>query len=331
MTTPLIGDWRILIAFAFLLGVGNAEAASCGTIDHRAEMGPVWNQVRLHDPGWCSSYTASDLLSFRLKEKISAVGLALDFDYNVDVDKSVSRPWQSGGGSIKRIIEGGLQQGLCYEKDLNSQNFSVPGEKGETTENTTQILQEIDKIRTQYNPKNWDQVCRVDLNKVEQMFPRIDLPGLTSIVQKSTPSNFIGNLEKQDCQKNPVKVPSGLHVTEEDLTKNNAPAILASLNQQLNSGNIVGIEYDSFYIMGPQRQRSAKANNEDTSHSSSIVGRQLNPSTGKCEYLIRNSWGTYLIGPHGNFYADGLKVEQGNVWVSEELLTQMLNAIVYLN
>lgn len=50
-------------------------------------------------------------------------------------------------------------------------------------------------------------------------------------------------------------------------------------------------------------------------HASVIMGRQFNEETGKCQYMIQNSWGTDCSG-----YPDHLKCEDGKFWIDEDLL-----------
>jgi hypothetical protein len=60
-------------------------------------------------------------------------------------------------------------------------------------------------------------------------------------------------------------------------------------------------------------------------HSSLVIGRRMNPSAGKCEYLVRNSWGTSCYP-----YSRDWSCENGNIWVEADVLTRNTYGYFYL-
>ena len=76
-----------------------------------------------------------------------------------------------------------------------------------------------------------------------------------------------------------------------------------------------GIGYASKVLKDPSVKCMEKdgktADSECGLHGSIIIGRKRNPKSKKCEYLVRNSWGTSC-----NSYPD-LECESGNIWVPE--------------
>ncbi|MCM2322871.1 MAG: hypothetical protein NDJ90_06380 [Oligoflexia bacterium] len=57
---------------------------------------------------------------------------------------------------------------------------------------------------------------------------------------------------------------------------------------------------------------------KDSLHSMLVIGKRRNPESGRCEFLLRNSWGTDC-GPSGvNF-----KCENGSIWVDADTLARV--------
>ena len=80
------------------------------------------NNVRDQDGvGWCYAYTAADLLSYRLKKKISAVSL---YNSGVSIEADIASA-KGAGSNISEAITSYLNKnnGLCLEEDLPSSDF----------------------------------------------------------------------------------------------------------------------------------------------------------------------------------------------------------------
>jgi len=76
--------------------------------------------------------------------------------------------------------------------------------------------------------------------------------------------------------------------------------------------------FSTSYVSQENRE---KYNERCGNHASVIMGRQFNNETGKCQYMIQNSWGTDC-----SYYPDHLKCEDGKYWIDEDLLkTSALN------
>ena len=56
-------------------------------------------------------------------------------------------------------------------------------------------------------------------------------------------------------------------------------------------------------------------------HASVVAGREFNPKTGECEYLIKNSWG------RGAKYDSSLRAEEGYVWMPKSYLSEGLQSV----
>ena len=81
------------------------------------------NNARNQDTvGWCYAYTAADLLSYRLKKRISAVSL---YNSGQEIEQDIKSSESARGGDIKSSIDSYLtkKNGLCLEENLPSNDF----------------------------------------------------------------------------------------------------------------------------------------------------------------------------------------------------------------
>ncbi len=111
--------------------VPHSQNENCGEVkDLGLEMGSIHNQVSL---GTCFSYAAADLLSFKLRRKISAASLAVQSnkERNPLTDRLRSNIKESSsieGGMMGDAINAGIKNGLCLERDFPSE-YSGDGRK----------------------------------------------------------------------------------------------------------------------------------------------------------------------------------------------------------
>jgi hypothetical protein len=61
------------------------------------------------------------------------------------------------------------------------------------------------------------------------------------------------------------------------------------------------------------------------SHASLVIGKRPNPKTGKCEFLIQNSWGTDC-----SAYSKDWKCDHGKIWVNADVLSKNIQTYSYL-
>jgi len=84
----------------------------------------------------------------------------------------------------------------------------------------------------------------------------------------------------------------------------------------------VGISYCSSVLAeGKSFKPKVWADDECKRHASIIIGRQRNPKTNRCEFLIRNSWGS-----EGKYSPDWtFEKEKGQVWVDAAVMGRAIH------
>ena len=237
--------------------------------------------------GWCVVYSMSDALTFAVGEPVSAMDLSFThydkFNYSGKLDIV-------GQNSVTVYMENLRDVGYCPESVIPS-NQTSSSNLGNVS--TITILQSFQKIYEDYEAKGKPENYCVDCIKGYEKSIKPSLPGATtdlvqSVLQKNHSSSVKAykDLMDQLCEGKRVKVYPGykyiptinLHgkristVLDEALDNNSMPAI--GINDA-NTFSSLGGDSSSPYGNG---------------HSMLVVARRV-AANGKCEYLIRNSWG----------------------------------------
>lgn len=82
-----------------------------------------------------------------------------------------------------------------------------------------------------------------------------------------------------------------------------------------------GKDFDCKFVNIPMLSVAADRGN----HISLVIGQRPHPKTGRCEFLVRNSWGTGC-----SVYSSDWQCENGNIWVDAEALLRNTDKISYL-
>lgn len=240
---------------------------ACTKIDEIKNDAVNMDNIRNQDSlGWCYAYVASDLLSYKFNTRLSAISFS---------SREKSLKDQMGnkalqGGDVRMAIIDAYDRirGFCLESSLKSSDYEFCKFK-----DLSEILNFI----------SWD--AGSDINNciekdLREIFPNISL----STVRASSEAAKITYLEKlidQHCQKNKLvrnlpRIRTFLkpHATSEQ--------VVNVIDRELEKRNPVAWAFDS-----------NKLTNENGAgeHAVLVVGREFNESTGRCEYLARNSWG----------------------------------------
>jgi hypothetical protein len=141
---------------------------------------------------------------------------------------------------------------------------------------------------------------------------------------------FMKQLAEKECSGR-MKEMSQIYC--EDISLNNDLGIISEIDQQLERGSPAGISYCSSILKNKSylgrisfQQDSKKSfwktQTECGKHASVVIGRKTDHS-GKCHYLIRNSWGKNAK------YA--WETSDGDVWVEEKALRKNITDVHIIN
>lgn len=299
---------RFLFVLIFLVSTySSVRAQSCSSVDLRRTpggraLGDVRNQGAM---GWCASFTAADLISFKQREKISGLGVAIHWTNRsvnpitwmrrkINGTVPILENASSHTGFVTRSLRGRFQ---CLERDLPSDDNNA--------NSLRRTLDKIADVKKEYD--RTEQCSAPAVQTVRSMFPRLTVPDIMSVLRNSALQDVHKNLMYRNCRHSYVSVDS----TELSLSKD-----WAELDRQLSRGNLVAFAYNGRVL------QNAHSSDSKMNHTSSFVGRRMR--AGKCEYLVRNSWGRSC-----NYYDRTYPCEQGNVWVPKENLIRSAGDFFY--
>lgn len=282
---------------------------SCSPMDVSKDLGPVRNQDTV---GWCYAFTAADLLSYKMKQRISATDIAMN--YSDGWIKDLSKKYFSknetdfSGGEIYTAIGKAQERGVCLEKNLP-----------DTDNGLGELKYQMDRIESfQENPR---RDCEADLRSLQNLFPKVSLQDYLKIIKTANRANFMKVLQNTSCHPRIKRQkPFEIH-TEQALIRefSNTEKIFQNIDQQLSKNNVVGVAYDRNTVLFNQEDGASSP------HASVIVGRQFNKGSGQCLYLIRNS-----DGPSCAPYPKEFKCVKGNIWIPKEVLARKVTSVTYI-
>lgn len=276
----------------------------CSDIDLRSEtMGPNRYQGKV---GWCFAYATADVASYKLGKKISASSLAFTYYQALQPDVKDLKISTLTGGNDQGTLNYSNEE-LCLEEDMPSENFSVP----ECNFNTSDIQEVLSFIENKIQSKNELSYC--DKKIFNTLFPNLTEDDINSIGSNDqiTVYKKLLSFNKLNCQYKKIR---SLKISLKN-GLSTSPNLINDVDIQLEKNNPVVINYNAGFLV----------NNADLkayyNHYSSIFGRRLNKETNKCEYLIRNTWGTDC-----SVYPKEIqkKCEAGSVWIEREQINKNL-------
>ncbi|MFM6930381.1 MAG: C1 family peptidase [Bdellovibrio sp.] len=281
------------------------EKKSCSGVDLRPAMGPPRSQDSM---GWCYAFTVADLVSYKLKKQVSAADIALSYNQGVLSDTLRifgSTEDQFSGGFTTSAFKSAKKAGYCLEKDLPSEDNSGADLKTRLT-----AVDNMGRLAV-----NGQVSCDQFYKKASSMFPNVKIEDMRAILSQSSRDDYFKKLVDKTC-KNRI---SGQNLDMAYMLNLDDSSFGKKIDAQLSAKNPVEFAYDSSIL------EDARGKEGRTDHSSVIVGRRFNQSSGQCEYLIRNSWGKSC-----GFYDSSYACEGGNVWIPKAKVLKGARDATYL-
>lgn len=294
----------------------------CTYIDFRSKLPKIRDQDSV---GWCYAYTAADLVSFKMGVEVSPIDIANATEASQDTymaslksaflgatDKV--RALDKGVSSMSIPIEASSKRGFCRDDDLPLREKTIVEGR--------QVLKEYFKLLEKIqNSDQAERTCGFSVNVIQSYFPNLSTTHIQQILKDNSSMPLADRLINASCKNRVIpKEKIQLKIAADKLSPWGKK--LESVNQLLESGRPAAIAYLARVYLG-ENDPNVLANKDG--HASSIVGRKWDPSSGKCEYLIRNSFGKSCA-----FYRFPEKCEEGYIYVPAEVLMKDTHEVSYV-
>lgn len=304
-----------MIGILFVLFSAAVYAVDCPEVNlYKKKDSPLLKQP-IYDQdgaGICYAYASADLINYELAEqgndqlKVDPVWAAYTF----------SSKWRHGltdGGITAQTIRSLNREGICppdkVQSQLNefAQSTGLNGpeiiyfletyfeELSKINADKKNVMNDEDKFDTAYanayiNVKAYHPEVLQCVEKFEQHLMTIDL--LHKNVFKVFAKNIFSNCDKKTVNKNYHFNVNGLltHVMPNEMLNNKIRSVLSEESGPVAIGYCANVltdkNYDGIMSVGARIPK-----NGCLSHESSLVGSRT--KDGQCQFLLRNSWGSY--------------------------------------
>jgi len=301
----------------------DSDSKNCGHVDLRSKFGEVRDQDTI---GWCYAFTAADLIGFKTGIRVSAADIAAI--YASEMKSSAWSRFFSNEGEISRAggdeyyaVDRIKKIGLCKEDDFPSEYFA---ENKDTKDFVEMLEKSSEKTRVQYLTSDLPSIGKSNIleskNSQCRQFNNFglsqsQLSTIKDVVDKTMPSRALYDLAVNSCRGKRISADLPNLDFKWSSEDGGPKAMIGYMDSKLNSNLPIAITWHPEFSQGNRRLQKG-------THASIVVGRRLNETTGKCEYLVRNSWGKSC-----NYVAE-LSCEAGNVWIPREMAHQVVERVV---
>lgn len=318
----------LITLLPLLFSFNIAQAESCETVDLRDQLGPILNQ---DGTGLCYAYTAADIVSFKVGKRVSPVDIAMQYvkrrdelmyrkglnskylnEINSDRKNDISH-----GGFVRYALSYSQEAGFCEDSKINSNNFRTDRDLFRGLVNLNQLsLQE-------YSLNDSSTATCSKLSQIQKIFPGVTMADIQNTANQSNLMNVGAKIANEACEPRfktttPLRFKnlSNPGARNEILTNSQFNEIDSVLSKKQPLS--ISIKMDKIYNFG----RSSIST--QPRHAITLAGRKMNPATGKCEYILKNSWG-----PECDRYYK-VRCEGGYVFVPEDIFKAQVYAADYI-
>lgn len=301
--------------FSFIVALSAFAQDTCPNIDLRDDynFGPVRNQKRL---GWCYAYAITDMFSFYAKQRVSAFDVAMSLyrehpEYGIDTKPYIT---DISGGRADWTFASVIKNGMCAERKVSSQgNITSPSYR--MVEDIVKAALALDRTEPQFSLEIRKMVLQ-NAWRLHVIFPSTSVEELILAFQKmvTQPRPFVSLVD--DVCGERIALPNT------KITVRRYPdsrMMIAALQERLNSRNPVVISYSGSSLKNVNYEG-------DANHNSSILGMRKT-NDGKCEFLLRNSWGPVNKARYDRTLQPGYN--NGYLWIPQVTMEKMTKYLYY--
>jgi len=356
---------QYFILLAVALTVSNGFAANAGPVDsfdsptrcqkvRLDRIGgpfdkiPVYNQKvgSQSDPDICYAIAAAELtdayrfqhgdsldrltspLSIALKSRATEVeSSSKPRPLNSNLDDSDPITFMIGGGSITGALGANRGNSVCDQRWLESNVKLI---------NDTVTAQPVDRFLLDSVPSGSDlnsqliskAISAVNSTCAGHTFPiqfpepkEQDQPGNNRLMDELTLATKL--------QSHSLSEEEGKKLTEDFLSLYDHEHKIQTLGETVTSlmdganPHAVGIGYLYSAVQATGNEGSTGA------HASVIIGRRISPETGKCEFLVRDSYGSSCLDKAGH-PRYSLPCENGSIWINSRSLMEQTVSLTWI-
>lgn len=258
--------------------------------------------------GWCYAFSAADLVSFKIKKRISAFDVATQFHESIRSSlvkrftHNKTMHMLESGGNIEEALEAASGRPMCSEAELPSDY---------NNNSMYDYVSQVESLKAANSPS---ATCE----GVKKLFPSLLADEVKNILSAYKGEERTMQLALASC-KNKIQVPK---IRYQSFKVKDDPS-LKDLDKQLDAGNILAFDHDPrFFILGPDYTPKKI----DYTHIATVVGRKF--INGQCMYKIKGS-----SGRNKNYkYASPYKENNsgGYVWVDKKTLAKFSEKFTYV-
>jgi hypothetical protein len=292
-----------------------------------------WDTPRDQDGvGWCYAFAASDVLTSVMGVPVSAADLSYSYLNKVSENSIQRLIHQMIGqnknglfevGFVRPVLKHAELYGICEEARLPSQSFMV-STQGKDIIDAINILDEIKKRITSQRTNNYLECINSDeLKVIKQFFPGIDAKAVVEIIKSNyedSLNQILYNISEKYCGIKRRKAPSQIRFKSEVIGLSSYQSLFTAMDRALINGTTPAIS-------GQYRMYDHKSD-FISGHSAVVLARRF--SRGKCQYLIRNSWGRGCNGyDHPNLRKEDCDAKTGTLWMDEAHIKKYIKMVDY--
>ena len=276
--------------------------------------------------GWCGAYASADSLSFAVGEPVSAIDVTINHYAN---NSSGNTPLKNLDGispnSASHVAE---INGYCPESVIPSNQTSSSNLGHYALSELMESFQKLSEdFKAKGKPKDYCVKC---VNDAYEKVIMPALPGVTTdmvrevlIKNQGESLSSLRDLLTKLCTGQRKKIKSTIDGYNKNIL--GAKKIYTLLNEALDNDSMpsVGINTSAF-------ARPGTISGGDQDHEVVVVAKRLG-ANGKCEYMLRNSWGRSC-----SYYKDSIASKcdpsKGSFWLNQdEIQNSVQDIIVYKN